>query len=145
VLSPRVAPLITRAHYPRLTFSRRLTMRGGARVSVSRAANAGAAVARERTADCRGDLFGLSVHGEDRASLQHLAEVERLADGRSDDEGRARVASSEPAQDPTPLLLFEVERRDDEVGSLDGDAGLEPVEGAARRRISGRVGERPPC
>ncbi len=114
-------------------------MRRRARVSVTRGANAVAAVARERAPDCRGGLFGLGVHGDDRASLQQLAEVERLADRRSDDEGRARVASSEPAQDLTPVLLFEVERGDDEVGSLDGNAGLEPVEGAARRRLDGRA------
>src|SRR6266508_922269 len=114
-------------------------MPGGAWVSVTRA-NAVEAVARERTADCRGDLFGLGVHGDDRASLQQLAEVERLADRRSDDQGCAGVASSEPAQDLTPFLLFEVERGDDEVGTLDGNTGLESVEGAAGRRISGRVG-----
>src|SRR6266508_863745 len=85
-------------------------MPGGAWVSVTRA-NAVAAVARERTADCRGD-----------------------------DQGCAGVASSEPAQDLTPFLLFEVERGDDEVGTLDGNTGLESVEGAAGRRISGRVG-----
>jgi hypothetical protein len=114
-------------------------MRGGARGSQLLAPLTVAAVARERTPDCRGDLFRLGVHGDDRASLQQLAEVERLADRRRDDEGRTRVASSEPAQDLTPVLLFEVERGDNEVSSLDGNAGLEPMEGAARRRISGRV------
>jgi hypothetical protein len=90
--------------------------------------------------DCRDDPFGLGVDGDDRASFQHVAQLERLADCRQDDQRRARIASSEPAQDLTVLFLLEVERCDYQVGSFDGHAGLKPVERAARRWISPRVG-----
>lgn len=99
-----------------------------------------ATVAGERIEDCRDDLFGFGVDGDNRTSLQHLSEFERLADRRDDDQRPARVTSSEPAHDLTAVFLFEVERSDNEVGSFDGYAGLEPVEGAARRWISRRVG-----
>ncbi len=89
---------------------------------------------------CRNDPSGFRVHGDNPASFQQATQFERLADGCRNDHPRARIASAKSAQNLKVLFLFEVERSDYEVGSLDHRTGLKPVEGATRRRISPRVG-----
>jgi hypothetical protein len=97
-------------------------------------------LARQAAEDFGGDLLGCGRDGKDRASLQQVAKLRHLADRCENRKRRARIADSQSAQHLTSVLTVEVESGDDEVGSFDGDAGLEPMQRTPRRRISRRIG-----
>lgn len=81
------------------------------------------------------DLFGWRIHGQDGASCEQIAQLQRLAHVRGDHERFAGIAGAESLENGPALFVLEVERRKDKVGSFYHDTRLELMQRTPRDRI----------